>query len=738
MSTTPRNNEGKAVPGLGRDRLSATLSLDAPVSSLDGVGAKRAASLGNRGIHAVSDLLETFPRRYVDMSCVVDVAASRIGQKCTIVGVVHDVSSRKTRQRGLSLVEVSLVDRTGLIMLVFFNQPWQARKLPVGSRLSVSGEVALNQGFKQMVNPHVVVLEDDELATGIVLPAHPASSDVPRPMMARLIDSALSRVSGCADPLPASLRARYRLCSRYQALRCIHEPRSMDEVAMARRRLIYEELFWLELSLASRSRDRRPDAKPYAQVVAGQGVSRLRFLLPFSLTEEQEGAIDDIFSHMSSPRCMTHLLLGDVGTGKTMVAVFAIVAAVDGGHQALMMGPTEVLVRQYGSSVGSFLDQLGIKWDILTATTSEEDRTRIVADLQSGALSVLMGTHSLLSEDVVPRDCSLMVIDEQQRFGVGQRDAIIAKNPDADVLSMTATPIPRSLALALYGDMSLSYLRNRPRALQPRVTKVCRFKEEGVAYDAIREALARGEQAYIVCPLIGVDTESLSLPNDSDADQEEESVIEYAFVEGLIESGDFDPRGKVVSAATTHARILQESVFPGARVGLLHGKLSSQEKAEVMSGFVDGSIDVLVSTTVIEVGVDVPNATVMVVEDADRFGLSQLHQLRGRVGRGEKPARVFLVSRSLAPQALERLSVMERVDDGFELSERDLGMRREGDVLGFRQHGASSLKLVNVVRDAAIIESAARDARAVLDGDVLSEGERMLVRREFNRKEEGK
>lgn len=734
----PHDNEGKAVPGLGRDRLSATLSLDAPVTSLDGVGSKRAASLGNRGIHTVSDLLETYPRRYVDMSCVVDVAASRIGQKCTIVGVVHDVSSRKTRQRGLSLVEVSLVDRTGLIMLVFFNQPWQARKLSGGCRLSVSGEVTLNQGFKQMVNPRVVILEEDELAKGIVLPVHPASSDVPRPMMARLIGSALSRVAGCVDPLPASLRARYRLCSRYQALRCIHEPRNMDEVAMARRRLIYEELFWLELSLASRSRDRRPGAKPYSQVVDGQGMGLLRSSLPFRLTDEQEAAVSDILSRMAAPRCMSHLLLGDVGTGKTIVAVFAIVAAVDGGHQALMMGPTEVLVRQYGSSVGTFLDLLGIKWDILTATTSEEDRRRIMDELHSGGLSVLMGTHSLLSEDVVPYDCSLVVIDEQQRFGVGQREAIVAKNPDADVLSMTATPIPRSLALALYGDMSLSYLRNRPCALQPRVTKVCRFKEEGVAYDAIREALARGEQAYIVCPLIGIDTESLSLPGDAVDDQDEGPVIEYAFVEGLIESGDFDPRGKVVSAATTHTRILRESVFPEARVGLLHGKLSSQEKAAVMSDFVDGSIDVLVSTTVIEVGVDVPNATVMVVEDADRFGLSQLHQLRGRVGRGEKPAQVFLVSRSLAPQALERLSIMERVDDGFELSERDLGLRREGDVLGFRQHGASSLKLVNVVRDAAIIEVAARDARAVLDGDILSEGERMLVRRELNRKEDGR
>jgi ATP-dependent DNA helicase RecG len=342
-----------------------------------------------------------------------------------------------------------------------------------------------------------------------------------------------------------------------------------------------------------------------------------------------------------------------------------------------------------------------------------------------------------LEPDVSFERLSCVVIDEQQRFGVEQRATLVGKGKGCDVLSCTATPIPRSLALALYGDLTLSYLHVRPAATAPRTTKVCHFQEEGIAYDAIPEALDRGEQAYIICPLIGIETASLDGPAEPDVEDEAEAPaeVEYAYVEWGLESGEFDDAGAVTKAATTHAKVLSESIFPNARVGLLHGKLSSAEKVQIMQDFSEGHIDILVSTTVVEVGVDVPNATVMVIEDADRFGLAQLHQLRGRVGRGQKPGQVFLVSRSLAPNALERLSSLERIDDGFELSEQDLSMRREGDVFGGRQHGKSPLKLVNVVRDAKVVEAAQADARAIQEGTLVSDDERSIILREAERLE---
>ena len=325
---------------------------------------------------------------------------------------------------------------------------------------------------------------------------------------------------------------------------------------------------------------------------------------------------------------------------------------------------------------------------------------------------------------MVPARASLVCIDEQQRFGVEQRDALISKAPGCDVLSMTATPIPRSLALARYGGMTLGYLRQAPGTQAGRTTTVCHFSEEGIAYDALRAALERGEQAYVICPLIGVD-----LPESSrEGTVDEASGFEYAAIEWGI---DHDEAGAPLSAAALHAQVLQEQIVPAARVGLLHGKLASGEKQRIMDEFRNGTIDVLVSTTVVEVGVDVPNATVMIIEDADRFGLAQLHQLRGRVGRGDRPGKVFLVSRSRAPQSLERLEMLERTEDGFRLSEEDLALRREGDVLGDRQHGRSPLRLVSVVRDAPVIEAAYRDAKECLDGGIVSEDEMKAVRREL-------
>ena len=725
MSVNRTNDSLKAVCGTSPDRLHATLALDAPVSSVKQVSPARAQVLARAmGVATVRDLLQCYPLRYVDMSKVVTAQSAQIGTRCTLAAQVYEVKLKRIRSK-LTLTEVSLVDETGLIIASCFNQPWLSEKITKGDLVVVSGKVEFSYDFKRMTNPLIEKHEPGEEVRGKFLPIHPATSKISRAMMKRIVGNALEQVQGTYDPLPLLFRRKYRLYSRFEAFRGIHEPVSLDDSIQARRRLRYEELFFLELELVDRERKRAEQHAPFQQTLSDIDVNRIKACLPFSLTEDQEAAVGDILARMAERYPMNHLLLGDVGTGKTIVAAFALVCAALSGHQAMLMGPTEVLVSQYGISLGPILDACNVPWSTVMGQTPREEKEAVIAHFARGDIKVLFGTHALFQDDVVAQDCSLVCIDEQQRFGVEQRQALIAKAPGADILSMTATPIPRSLALARYGGLSLSYLHQPPAKQGGRSTKVCHFSEEGVAYDALRAALSRGEQAYVICPLIG-----LELPKSMPAEQDEDddSSIEYAAIEWGIEH---DAIGDTLSAATKHAEILRSQVAPQASIALLHGKMAPSEKNEVMRRFRDGSIDVLVSTTVVEVGVDVPNATVMIIEDADRFGLAQLHQLRGRVGRGSLPGQVFLVSRSRAPEALERLGAMEKTEDGFALSEMDLSLRREGDIFGDRQHGSSPLKLVNVVRDKAVIEAAYHDARSVFETNALMEDERAIVMQEL-------
>lgn len=726
--TTIQNHSMKADQGIYLDRLHATFALDNPVSSVKQISEARARVLYRSfGVKTIRDLLSLYPHRYIDMSQVVSVQQAEIGKQYTIFGTIYEMKQKRPKPR-LNIVEISLLDDSGILLVTCFNQPWLMESLEKGMRISVSGKVDFSYGFKRMTNPLVVVHEEGEALEGVVLPVHPATAKLPRTTMRRIITNALQVIEGTYDPLPLSIRERYRLYSRYQALRGIHNPHSLHDADQAKRRLRYEELFFLELELLDQEQKRIANIKPYQHVINGPCQDALHALLPFPLTDDQVLAIEDISEKMAANSPMNHLLLGDVGTGKTIVAGFALAACADSGTQAMMMGPTEVLVQQYGNSLGSFLSEIGISWAILTSSTSSVERSSLLNRFNSGELQVLFGTHALLEKDITPLKCSLVCIDEQQRFGVEQRQALIEKAPGADILSMTATPIPRSLALALYGGLSLSYLHKAPSKQGGRTTTVCHFSEEGIAYDGLRAALERGEQAYVICPLIGLDLKESGKEKSSSDDSGETSSIEYAAIEWGIEH---DEVGDTLSAATLHAKVLQEQVVPNARVGLLHGKMSAQEKSQIMEDFRKGEIQVLVSTTVVEVGVDVPNATVMIIEDADRFGLAQLHQLRGRVGRGTLSGQVYLVSRSKAPQALERLHIMEEVDDGFALSEYDLSLRKEGDIFGSRQHGRSRLALVNVVRDKAIIEAAYHDAKACYSGQTISSDEQSLLKREL-------
>ncbi len=694
------------------DRLSATLAFDEPASRVKLVSPARANALAGLGIESVRDLVTHFPRRYIDLSVRESTATAQIGQSCTVQGMVHEVKLKRPKPH-LPLVEITLVDEAGALMITCFRQPWLADQLKSGSRIAVAGKVEFNYGFKRMTNPYLEILDGGEDEPGMVIPVHPACEKISVAWMRRIISNALSHVAGAFDPLPLELRVKYRLMSRSRALSCIHFPTSMDEVAEARRRLVYEELLLLELTLMRGSAASSAGADPVEHVTDGLAAAALEAALPFSLTDEQVAARKDILDGMAAKRRLNHMLLGDVGTGKTAVAAFALAACADSGSQAALLAPTEVLASQHADKLGRLFDEVGITWAHLSASTPDAERTRIIEGLSSGAITVLIGTHAILEDDVSFQNLTLAVIDEQQRFGVEQRAKLLGKGASPDALYLTATPIPRSLALAIYGDMTLSYIKRRPHALARRETFVHAKDDQGKAYDAAREALARGEQVYVVCPLIGQD----SAARDSRAVRGravDEEAYEYAAIS--IE-GDDDFLDDNVTAACEEASYLQRTVFADWNVELLHGRMKSAEKHEVMERFRTGETQVLVATTVIEVGVDVPRATVMIVQDADRFGLSQLHQLRGRVGRGGTDAQVHLISASKSEAALARLGAMVRTDDGFELAQYDLSLRREGDILGNRQHGASALKLVNIARDARIIEAAHADAAAIMEED---------------------
>ena len=694
------------------DRLKATLALDEPLSSVEEVSQSRERILVKLGIRTVRDLVTHYPRRYMDLSHVRTIAEARIGESCTISGVIHEMKLKRPRPK-LSLVEIALADATGLLMVTVFRQPWLMKKMKAGDHLVIAGKVEFRYGFKTMTNPFMELLAGDH-AEGRIIPVHPATEKLSAAWMRRLIANALSLVSGMFDPIPVYLREKHRLMSRGQALQCMHLPKMMDEVAEARRRLVYEELLLLEIFLMKMGNERAKGLDPEQHVVDGQHIIALEQAIPFTLTSEQSQAVHDLLAIMHAPRVANHMILGDVGTGKTVVAAFGIAAAVDSGGQALLLAPTEVLATQHASVLGKLFDASGITYGLLTGSTPRQERADMLSAFSEGRIDVLIGTHALLEDDVVPHRLTFAVIDEQQRFGVEQRARLLGKGTVPDALYLTATPIPRSLALALFGNLSLSYIKERPNDMAHRSTLVLAKKDRGKAYDAALAALCRKEQVYVVCPLIGVDTQA----RDAKAAGQGASIEEDGGYHPVVSiEVDTDYAADNVTAAVEEAAYLQDKVFVDYKVGLLHGGMSAADKKDIMQGFQDGSIDVLVSTTVIEVGVDVPNATVMIIEDADRFGLSQLHQLRGRVGRGQADAEVFLISASKQEAALRRLSALESSDDGFELASYDLSLRREGDILGNRQSGASALKLVNVVKDGAVIEAANADAAAIIAND---------------------
>ena len=721
-------------------RIDADLLLDGSVSILPEVGEVITRDLQRRGIYTLRDLLCTFPRRYVDMSNIKLINGANIGDEFTLIGTVYEVKSKQPRPY-LNLVEVTVQDQSGVMIATFFRQPWIPKKLKSGMTVAISGKMEFNYGYKRMTNPYFEVIDSsNDVDSGLMLAIHPASAKTTSQTMRRIMASALEMTAKASDPLPLSLRTKYRLMSYARALACVHFPRNNNEMIAAKRRLIYQEVLTMQLYLMAEAYAGPNGNKGFAHSVKGATVQKLVANLPFNLTEEQLAAKDDILSEMSSEKRACHLLLGDVGTGKTVVSAFALAAVKDSGTSAAFLVPTDVLARQHCDALGPLLESIGISWDILCGSTSKKNREDILSRLDAGQIDVLFGTHALLEPDVVFKELSCVIIDEQQRFGVNQRDKMLAKSKCCDLISLSATPIPRSLAISLYGHMTLSYIKNRPCNFAGNTTKVYTYDNRGRAFDAAKQALSNGRQVYIVCPLVG---EGKFISNQESLDSQatpvnlsdHEESYEYAFENINIESNeDMESMQAGLRSAKTEAKILQEQVFTNFKVGLLHGKMTAEEKHEVMEDFRSEKLQVLVATTIIEVGVDVPNASVMIIQDADRFGLSQLHQLRGRVGRGKESGEVYLISSTKNPVALSRLNAMENCQDGFEIANIDLSLRREGDIVGSRQHGASSLKLVNVVRDFKIIETANKDAREIIEKDPSLElAENKAIAREVHR-----
>ncbi len=489
------------------DREKATLSLDEPVSRVRLVSPARAAALEKLGVCTLRDLLTHFPRSYIDLSQVETCGTARIGEVCTIRGTVHEIKLKKPRYN-LKLVEIALVDGTGILVVTCFRQPWLMDQVKAGDAVAVSGKVTFDYGYKRMTNPFIEVIGEGEEVTGSVVPVHPATEKLTAAWVRRIVANGLEAAEGLFDPLPLGLRLRYRLMSRGAALRAIHFPRTMAEADEARRRLVYEELLYLELFLMQEGAARSAGCVPHAHVVDGPRLGAFAASLPFELTGEQQRARDEILAALAAPTVANHMLLGDVGTGKTVVAGHALAAAADSEGQAMLLAPTEVLARQHMEGLGECLEGAGVRVALLTGSTAAAERAAIVEGFASGQVDVLIGTHALLSDDVVPRNLTLAVIDEQQRFGVDQRAKLLAKGQAPDALYLTATPIPRSLALALYGNLTLSYIKHRPHDSARRTTRVLSREQQGDAFEAAREALDRGEQVFVVCPLVGKDAEA--------------------------------------------------------------------------------------------------------------------------------------------------------------------------------------------------------------------------------------
>ncbi|MEY2444508.1 MAG: ATP-dependent helicase RecG [Ilumatobacteraceae bacterium] len=668
------------------------------VDRIKGVGDKKLASLHEVGIHTVLDLLTTYPRRWVDRTNEARVSDLLAGQEALVLVSVRSVVKRMMRNRR-TMVNVVVGDGSGRLQVVFFNQPWREKQLREGLQVALFGKAEVYRGGLQMTNPVVDLIGD---RTGRIVPVYPQSEKAALMTweIAGWVEDALHKSSarGIADPVPEPTRRRFGLIARDDAFRSIHSPETIAEKEQARRRLAFDELLRVQTTLVMRKRLLERESKAIRHNIGGELTARLYGALPYDLTGAQRRVIAEIENDLAGPHPMHRLLQGDVGSGKTLVAVSAMLTAVQGGHQGALMAPTEVLAEQHAAGVrrmlegvtvpdpGNLFGDRPLRVELLTNRITGGDRREVLAGLADGTVDIAIGTHALIQEGVRFASLGVVVIDEQHRFGVEQRAALRSKGDgDAvpDVLVMTATPIPRTAAMTVYGDLDVSVLDEMPPGRTPIVTHWADGPLlEQAAWATVREEVGEGRQAYVVCPLI-----------------------------------DESEKLEVASAQETFDR-LAKGELKGLRLGLLHGRLPSAAKEAVMDTFRAGQLDVLVATTVIEVGVDVPNATVMVILDADRFGIAQLHQLRGRVGRGRHASTCWLLTTE-SPDGNARVEALVASTDGFELAEVDLELRGEGTIMNTAQKGRNDLKLASLRRDRELVSLAREAAFDIVDQDPM-------------------
>ncbi len=696
QTTPPPRTEPHQEPApLTASDPDATFPLDAPLTVVSGIGPSHAETLKKIGLHCVQDALHHFPHRYVDYSALKPINRLRYRDEVTIIGSVQNTRLRRARSGKAQIVEIDFSDGTGKIPCSWFNQPWLEKQLRPGRQIQVSGRIDLFLGRKVLSNPDWEPLDVKALHTGRIVPVYSLTTGVTAKTMRRWMHTMVSAAAGqIEDPLPAEMRTRLKLPAVDVALRGVHFPDSQQHLRDSRRRMAFSELMTMQLGM-HRQKNRWQARGGQALACDDNWLAAATATLPFELTAAQQRALTAVMKDLADPTPMCRLLQGDVGSGKTVVAALALAIAARNGAQGALMAPTSILAEQHFQSVRALLSNisdLDLGGDrlpavrLLLGATPQAERDELAAGLQNGTVKILIGTHALIQQSVQFSNLALAVVDEQHRFGVKQRAALREKGSEPHLLVMTATPIPRSLALTAYGDLDLSVIDELPPGRRPVETRVIYPLERQRAYNFVRAHAKKGRQAFLVFPLV----------------EESEKLQEKA-------------------AVAEHER-LKKDVFPDLRLGLLHGKMKAVEKDAVMSNFRNGETDVLVATTVIEVGVDVPNASIMMVEGADRFGLAQLHQLRGRVGRGGQKSYCLLVSEGKngrAPRsddlAGERLKAMESTTDGFVLAEKDLQLRGPGEFLGTRQAGFH-LQWASL-SDMALIDLTINEAEMVLEQD---------------------
>jgi ATP-dependent DNA helicase RecG len=654
--------------------------LQRPVDLVSGVGKTRVKTLNALDIHTIEDMLTYYPRRHDDRSRLLPIAQQKSGETGTVIGSIQSVHEKRIRP-GLKIFSAVISDGKDIITGSWFNQSYLSKLFKPGLNILISGKIERRYGAVQMTNPTYEILSaDDPIHTGRIVPVYPTTEAMEQKVLRRLVKNCLDRWGDqWQDTVPDELSRKYRLMPRHEAIRQYHFPATGEELSLARRTLAFEELWVLQYGIQRYRYEHKSNHPGIIHVTGRTKFQAFMAAIPYQLTRAQIRVIDEIQSDMGKPYPMNRLLQGDVGSGKTLVAGAAIAVAADGGYQSALLVPTEILAEQHYMTLGNLLEKAGIRVGLLVGSLSSKHKETLYQAIGQGEVDVVIGTHALLQEGISFCRLGLAITDEQHRFGVMQRHKLQEKGYSPDILVMSATPIPRTLALTVFGDLDVSVIDEMPPGRQKIETYWVTPDMRGRIYQFVREKVNAGEQVYVICPLV-----------------EESEKLQ-------------------AEAAVEMAERLQRDVFPDLSVGMVHGRMKSDEKEHAMRAFRNGEVQILVATTVVEVGVDVPNATLIIIEGADRFGLAQLHQLRGRVGRGENLSHCVLVAEPKTEVAIARLNALSRSGDGFFIAEEDLRLRGPGEYLGTRQHGIFGLKVADLIVDQKIMEVARAESIRFLD-----------------------